>query len=69
MCGRYRLTAKERYIRDHFGLDALDEIAIFRGHLDLETVLPEIQRFANDPALGPFVEDFFVGIKASKLLQ
>src|SRR2546426_9825608 len=22
MCGRYRLTAKERYIRDHFGLDA-----------------------------------------------
>ena len=21
MCGRYRLSAKERYIRDHFGLD------------------------------------------------
>jgi len=21
MCGRYRLTAKERYIRDHFGFD------------------------------------------------
>src|SRR5439155_22965936 len=21
MCGRYRLAAKERYIRDHFGLD------------------------------------------------
>jgi len=21
MCGRYRLTAKERYFRDHFGLD------------------------------------------------
>ena len=21
MCGRYRLTAKERYIRDHYGLD------------------------------------------------
>ena len=21
MCGRYRLTAKERYVRDHFGLD------------------------------------------------
>jgi len=21
MCGRYRLTAKKRYIRDHFGLD------------------------------------------------
>lgn len=22
MCGRYRLTARERYLRDHFGLDA-----------------------------------------------
>jgi putative SOS response-associated peptidase YedK len=21
MCGRYRLTAKQRYLRDHFGLD------------------------------------------------
>jgi len=21
MCGRYRLTAKERYLRDHFDLD------------------------------------------------
>ncbi len=21
MCGRYRLTAKERYLRDHFGLE------------------------------------------------
>jgi putative SOS response-associated peptidase YedK len=21
MCGRYRLTAKERYLRDQFGLD------------------------------------------------
>ena len=21
MCGRYRLTAKERYLRDHFGID------------------------------------------------
>jgi len=50
-------------------LMALGEIAIFRGQLDLETVLPEIQRFANDPALGPFVEDFFVSIRSSKLLQ
>ena len=21
MCGRYRLTAKERYLKDHFGLE------------------------------------------------
>ena len=50
-------------------LNALGEIAIFRGHLDLEMVLPVIQRLVNDPALGPFVEDFFVSITASKLLQ
>ncbi len=50
-------------------LVALGEIAVFRGQLDLEAVLPEVQRFANDPALGPFVEDFFVSIKSSKLLQ
>jgi len=48
---------------------ALGEIAIFRGQRDLETVLPEIQRFANDPALGPFVEDLFDSIRASKILQ
>jgi len=44
MCGRYRLTAKERYIRDHFGLDEdppwtprwniapTQQIAIIRQH-------------------------------------
>jgi len=38
-------------------LIALGEIALFRGHLDLERVLPEMSRLANDPALGPFVEE------------
>lgn len=44
MCGRYRLTAKERYLRDHFGLDEdpswaprwniapTQQIAIIRQH-------------------------------------
>jgi hypothetical protein len=50
-------------------LIALGEIALFRGHLDLETVLPEMQRFANDPALAPFVEDALDNIRASNLLQ
>ena len=31
-------------------LIALGEIALFRGHLNLETVLPEIHRVARDPA-------------------
>ncbi len=50
-------------------LIALGEIALFRGHLDLETVLPEIQRLANDPTLGPFVEDALDNIRAAHLLQ
>jgi hypothetical protein len=49
-------------------LIALGEIALFRDHLDLETVLPQIQRFANDPELGPYVEDSLDNIRASKIL-
>jgi hypothetical protein len=48
-------------------LIALGEIALFRGHLDLEIVLPEIQQFAGDPALGPFVEDALDNIRVFKL--
>ena len=48
-------------------LVALGEIALFRGHLELETVLPEIQRFANDPALAPFVEDSLDNIRVAKI--
>ena len=50
-------------------LIALGEIALFRGHLDLETVLPEIHRVASDPALAPFAEDAMDNIRAAKLLQ
>jgi len=48
-------------------LIALGEIALFRGHLDLEVVLPEIKRFATDPALGAFVEDALDNIRVSKV--
>ena len=50
-------------------LIALGEIALFRGHLDLETVLPEIYRVARDPPLAPFAEDAMDNIRAAKLLQ
>jgi hypothetical protein len=45
---------------------ALGEIALFRGHLDLDVVLPEMKRFENDPALGPFVEDALDNIRVAK---
>jgi len=50
-------------------LIALGEIALFRGRLDLESVLPEIHRVAADPALAPFAEDALDDIRAAKLLQ
>ena len=50
-------------------LIALGEIALFRGCLDLDIVLPEIHRVAADPALAPFAEDALDNIRAAKLLQ
>ena len=47
-------------------LIALGEIALFRGNLDLDVVLPEMKRFENDPALGPFVEDALDNIRVAK---
>ena len=49
-------------------LIAIGEIALFRGCLDLEAVLPEINRVARDPALAPFAEELD-NIRAAKLLQ
>jgi len=50
-------------------LIAIGEIALFRGCLDLEAVLPEMHRAASDPALAPFAEDALDDIRAAKLLQ
>lgn len=46
-------------------LIALGEIALFRGNLDFAVVLPEVKRFENDPALGPFVEDALDNIRVA----
>ena len=48
-------------------LIALGEIALFRGNLDLATVLPEIRRVAADAALAPYAEDALDNIRASGL--
>ena len=50
-------------------LIAIGEIAVYRGHLDLETALPEIHRATSDSALAPFAEDAMDLIRAAKLLQ
>jgi hypothetical protein len=50
-------------------LIALGEIALFRGHLDLETALPRIHRASSDPALAPFAEDALDNIRAARLPQ
>jgi hypothetical protein len=46
---------------------ALGEIALFRGNLDLDAVLPEMKRLENDAALGPFVEDALDNIRLAKI--
>ena len=48
-------------------LIALGELATFQGHLELETVLPEIDRLLTDPELGPFAADAMGDIRASGL--
>ena len=50
-------------------LIALGEIALFRGNLDLDVVLPEMKRFENDAALGPFVEDALDNIRVSNIRE
>ena len=46
---------------------ALGEIALFRGKLDRDLVLPELKRLASDPALGPFAEDVLADLNSSHL--
>jgi hypothetical protein len=44
-------------------LTAIGETAIFQRNLDLEVVLPEIHRLADDPDLAGFVEDCLEDIR------
>ena len=45
-------------------LIALGELALFQGQVDLEIVLPEVNKLANDPDLAPWVEDCIADIKS-----
>ena len=44
-------------------LMALGELALFRGQVDIEVVLPRVHKLAEEPALAPFVEDCIEDIK------
>jgi putative SOS response-associated peptidase YedK len=48
MCGRYRLTAKERYIRDHFGLDE-DPPWTARYNIAPTQQVPIVRQDRNEP--------------------
>ena len=50
-------------------LIALGEVATFRGNIDVEIVLPAIYKLADDPALGPFVEDCVEDIRRCTKIQ
>jgi len=64
MCGRYRLTAKERYMRDHFGLDddpsweprwniaPTQQLATIRQHPAEPTRIFALMRLGSDSVLG-----------------
>jgi hypothetical protein len=45
-------------------INALGELVLFRGHVDLEVVLPEIRKLENEPALAPFVNDYLEDLKS-----
>lgn len=56
------LSHKSLLVRSS-ALVAIGEVAVFQRNLDLEIVLPEIHRLAEEPALTPFVEDCLDDIK------
>jgi putative SOS response-associated peptidase YedK len=48
MCGRYRLTAKERYLRDHFGLD-VGVKWLPRWNIAPTQMIPTIRQHPKEP--------------------
>ena len=48
MCGRYRLTAKERYLRDHFGLDG-DPFWTPRWNMAPTQPVATVRQHASEP--------------------
>lgn len=49
MCGRYRLTAKERYLRDHFGLDEEDVRWAARWNIAPTQQVPTVRQHPKEP--------------------
>jgi hypothetical protein len=39
-------------------INGLGELVLFRGHVDLELVLPEIEKLRNESVLVPFVKEY-----------
>jgi hypothetical protein len=50
-------------------INALGELVLFRGHVDLEVVLPEIHKLEGDPALASFVSDYLEDIETRVTIQ
>jgi hypothetical protein len=57
------LSHKSLLIRST-AVEALGEIVFFRGHVDIEAVLPEIHKLGNDPALATYVRKYLEGLKS-----
>jgi hypothetical protein len=45
-------------------IQALGELVLFRGHVDVELVLPEIHKLRNDSTLAPFVKEYLEDVKS-----
>jgi HEAT repeat protein len=45
-------------------MNALGELVLFRGYVDLEVVLPEIHKLEKDPALAPLVKEYMEDLKS-----
>jgi hypothetical protein len=45
-------------------VNALGELLLFRGHVDIELVLPEIHKLSGEPALAPFVKEYLEDLKS-----
>ena len=50
-------------------INALGELVLFRGYVDVEIVLPEVQKLAGDPALAPFVDEYLESLKSRIAIQ
>jgi hypothetical protein len=45
-------------------INALGELLLFRGQIDIDLVLPEIHRAGKEPALAPFVKEYLEDLKS-----